>query len=193
MEGTDPDGLRDGLSTIVCRKRESTDTCPPFGIVLSIVLRPWIAIAAPSLTPPLSPLRLPPKFPFIFTMVDPTFPLFPIMAGLGFFLVLIPLPWHLQAWNSGTCYYMMWTALACLNQFVNSIVWSGDAINKAPVWCDICELRTSTFFFHVSLPHAIYSYTNHSCSRVRYSCFCSLHYAQTLQHFTRSFRCNDAC
>ena len=74
-------------------------------------------------------------------MIDPTFPFFPIMAGLGFLLVLVPLPWHLEAWNSGTCYYMMWTALACLNQFVNSIVWSNDAINRAPVWCDICKFQ----------------------------------------------------
>lgn len=79
-------------------------------------------------------------------MIDPTFPFFPIMAGLGFLLVLVPLPWHLEAWNSGTCYYMMWTALACLNQFVNSIVWSNDALNRAPVWCDICELQTAFSF-----------------------------------------------
>ncbi len=34
---------------------------------------------------------------------------------------------------------MAWTALACLNQFINSIVWNGNAINWAPVWCDICK------------------------------------------------------
>jgi len=33
--------------------------------------------------------------------------------------------------------YMIWTALACLVQFVNSILWNGNAINWAPVWCDI--------------------------------------------------------
>ena len=32
---------------------------------------------------------------------------------------------------------MIWTGLACLNQFINSIVWRGNAINWAPVWCDI--------------------------------------------------------
>lgn len=88
-----------------------------------------------------------PKSPLTRTMIDPTFPFFPIMAGLGFLLALVPLPWHLEAWNSGTCYYMMWTALACLNQFVNSIVWSDDAVNRAPIWCDICEFpRTSRLF-----------------------------------------------
>lgn len=70
-------------------------------------------------------------------MADPTYPAFPIFAFLGFLLVLIPLPWHLEAWNSGTCYYMMWAAVACLNQFVNSIVWHKNALNLAPVWCDI--------------------------------------------------------
>jgi pheromone a factor receptor len=72
------------------------------------------------------------------TMSDASYPFFSIFAILGFVLVLIPLPWHLEAWNSGTCYYMMWTALACINQFVNSIIWAGNARNSAPAWCEIC-------------------------------------------------------
>nr|AAR99648.1 7-transmembrane pheromone receptor Bar3 [Schizophyllum commune] len=70
-------------------------------------------------------------------MLDPTYPLFPTFAFLGFVLALVPLPWHLQAWNSGTCFFMVWTALGCLNQFVNSIVWKDNAINSAPIWCEI--------------------------------------------------------
>ncbi|KAJ7622377.1 pheromone A receptor-domain-containing protein [Roridomyces roridus] len=70
-------------------------------------------------------------------MFDPLYPLFSTCSFLGFVLVLIPLPWHLQAWNSGTCFYIMWSALSCLNQFVNSVVWADDMINRAPVWCDI--------------------------------------------------------
>lgn len=35
---------------------------------------------------------------------------------------------------------MAWTALGCLNGFINSIIWNGNAINWAPVWCDICKL-----------------------------------------------------
>lgn len=73
-----------------------------------------------------------------FLMADSTYPLFPIISFIGFIIALIPLPWHLQAWNSGTCYYMMWASLACLNQFVNSVVWAGNAVNWAPIWCDIC-------------------------------------------------------
>ncbi|TFK87807.1 fungal pheromone STE3G-protein-coupled receptor [Polyporus arcularius HHB13444] len=69
--------------------------------------------------------------------MDPTFPLFPIFAGIGCVVILIPLPWHLEAWNSGTCYFIFWTFLGCLNQLVNSIVWRNNALNVAPIWCDI--------------------------------------------------------
>lgn len=79
---------------------------------------------------------------FDITMADPLYPLFSIFAFLGFVLSLIPLPWHLQAWNSGTCYFMIWSALACLNQFINSVVWHGNALNPAPVWCEICTCCT---------------------------------------------------
>ncbi|KAI9571967.1 STE3-domain-containing protein [Boletus coccyginus] len=62
---------------------------------------------------------------------------FSTCAFISFVLCMIPLPWHLQAWNTGTCLYMIWTGLACLNQFINSVVWNSDVINRAPVWCDI--------------------------------------------------------
>ncbi|KAI0830080.1 putative fungal pheromone GPCR, STE3-type [Trametes gibbosa] len=70
-------------------------------------------------------------------MADPTYPFFPVVAFLGFILALVPFPWHLQAWNAGTCIFMVWASLASLIQFVDSIVWNGNAINSAPVWCDI--------------------------------------------------------
>jgi pheromone a factor receptor len=56
---------------------------------------------------------------------------------LAFLATTIPLPWHMQAWNTGTCLYMIWTALASLNQFINSIIWTGNAINWSPSWCDV--------------------------------------------------------
>jgi pheromone a factor receptor len=62
---------------------------------------------------------------------------FTVFSGIGFILSVVPLYWHLESWNVGTCMYMIWTALACLVHFVDSIVWSGNAINWAPVWCDI--------------------------------------------------------
>ncbi|KAF5342954.1 hypothetical protein D9758_014948 [Tetrapyrgos nigripes] len=57
-----------------------------------------------------------------------------------------------MTWNTGTCLYMVWTGLACLNLGINSVVWNNDAINRAPVWCDI-----STRFFlgaSVAIPAA---------------------------------------
>ncbi|KAG2131852.1 STE3-like pheromone receptor [Suillus cothurnatus] len=62
---------------------------------------------------------------------------FSMFAFLGFLCCMIPLPWHLEAWNTGTCLYMIWTGLSCLIQFINSIVWRSNVINWAPVWCDI--------------------------------------------------------
>ncbi|KAJ7611055.1 fungal pheromone STE3G-protein-coupled receptor, partial [Mycena polygramma] len=72
-----------------------------------------------------------------FEPTDPTYPLFPIVAFLGFLLPLAPLPWHFQAWNSGTCWYIFWVSLSCLNQFVNSLVWAGNTLDVAPAWCEI--------------------------------------------------------
>lgn len=63
--------------------------------------------------------------------------LFSTFAFLGFVLCAIPFPWHLEAWNTGTCLYMAWTGIGCLILFINSIVWHGNAINWAPVYCDI--------------------------------------------------------
>ncbi|ESK91508.1 pheromone receptor [Moniliophthora roreri MCA 2997] len=72
-------------------------------------------------------------------MTVPVYPneIYSAFAFLGFILMTIPLPWHLEAWNTGTCCYMIWTGLGCLNMFINSIVWKGRVDNIAPVWCDI--------------------------------------------------------
>ncbi|TDL19570.1 fungal pheromone STE3G-protein-coupled receptor [Rickenella mellea] len=69
--------------------------------------------------------------------MDPTYPLYPIVSFLCFLLVLSPLPWHFQAWNTGTCMYMLWTASVCLIWFINSLVWHNNAIDWAPIYCDI--------------------------------------------------------
>ncbi|KAI0350980.1 STE3-domain-containing protein [Trametes cingulata] len=69
--------------------------------------------------------------------LDPTYPAFPVIAILGAVVVLIPLSWHFQAWNAGTCLFMIWTSIACLNLAINAIVWSDNALNSAPIWCDI--------------------------------------------------------
>ncbi|KAJ7020815.1 pheromone A receptor-domain-containing protein [Mycena alexandri] len=75
---------------------------------------------------------------------------FSMFAFVGFLATTIPLPWHLEAWNTGTCLYMIWTALACMVFFVDSIVWSGNIIDWSPAWCDL-----STHFlngFNLAIP-----------------------------------------
>lgn len=64
---------------------------------------------------------------------------FSMFAFAGFVLAMIPLPWHFEAWNTGTCLYMIWAGISCLNLFINSIIWNDNVINSAPIWCDICE------------------------------------------------------
>ncbi|EIW76238.1 fungal pheromone STE3G-protein-coupled receptor [Coniophora puteana RWD-64-598 SS2] len=67
------------------------------------------------------------------------FPLNQLFSAFSFFGVVfagVPLIWHLQAWNAGTCMYMIWTSLGCVVGFVDSIAWNEDASDKAPAWCD---------------------------------------------------------
>ncbi|KAJ7153329.1 pheromone B alpha 1 receptor [Mycena filopes] len=75
---------------------------------------------------------------------------FSTFAFVGFVISFIPLPWHLETWNVGTCLYMIWTGLACLVFFIDSIVWNGNIGNWSPTWCDM-----STHFlngFNLAVP-----------------------------------------
>ncbi|KAH9039138.1 STE3-domain-containing protein [Lactarius pseudohatsudake] len=72
---------------------------------------------------------------------------------VGFLLCAIPLYGMLEAWNIGTCLYIAWAGLGCLNFFINSVIWNSSVANVAPVWCDI-----STRFIvglQVGLPTAL--------------------------------------
>ncbi|KAI0703963.1 GPCR fungal pheromone mating factor [Earliella scabrosa] len=51
------------------------------------------------------------------------------------------------AWNVGCVLYIFWVGGQCLIQFVDLIVWRDNAINVAPVWCDI----TIRFYIAASL------------------------------------------
>jgi pheromone a factor receptor len=62
---------------------------------------------------------------------------FAVFAFLSFICVSIPLPWHLEAWNTGTCLYIIWTGTGSLIMCINAIIWEGNTTNWAPVWCDI--------------------------------------------------------
>ncbi|TDL16855.1 fungal pheromone STE3G-protein-coupled receptor [Rickenella mellea] len=68
--------------------------------------------------------------------LHPTYPYFPIMIFLSFIASLLPLAW-IRRDNIGILFLAAWLATACLNQFVNSIIWYGNTRNPAPVWCDI--------------------------------------------------------
>jgi pheromone a factor receptor len=93
-------------------------------------------------------------------MAEPPNWVFSMFSFIGFVLAFIPLPWHLEgtlspwcfthhprklsdlsiaAWNTGTCLYIAWAGLSCLNGFINSIVFNKTVLNIAPVWCDICK------------------------------------------------------
>ena len=112
---------------------------------------------------------------------DPTYPLLPVFAFLGFVVGLIPLPWHLQAWNAGTCVYMIWASFACLIQFVNAIVWKETALSVAPVWCDICEcpiFLRATFEFSWTVD----SDEIHHRGRRWHTCLDPLHQQTSLQY-----------
>ncbi|KAI0694927.1 STE3-domain-containing protein [Cerioporus squamosus] len=56
---------------------------------------------------------------------------------LAFILISVPLYWHLEAWNVGCVLYIFWMGGQCLLQFINMMIWRNNAINVAPVWCDI--------------------------------------------------------
>ncbi|TDL17305.1 fungal pheromone STE3G-protein-coupled receptor [Rickenella mellea] len=69
--------------------------------------------------------------------MDPTYPLFPIVSFTCFVLVFSPLPWHIQARNTGTSMFAIWVGTCCLILFINSVVWRNDVIDRAPIYCDI--------------------------------------------------------
>ncbi|TDL16851.1 STE3-like pheromone receptor [Rickenella mellea] len=68
--------------------------------------------------------------------IHPTYPIFPIMIFLSFVASLLPWLW-IKRDNIGILFLSLWLAIACLNQFVNSVIWHGNTRNFAPVWCDI--------------------------------------------------------
>lgn len=73
--------------------------------------------------------------------MDPTYPLVPIANFIAVALVIVPI-FHLVArsWNTGVYYvYALWVSLLSLSIAVNTIVWSSDANDRAPIWCDISE------------------------------------------------------
>ncbi|KAJ7723232.1 pheromone A receptor-domain-containing protein [Mycena metata] len=60
-----------------------------------------------------------------------------IGAFLASALVLVPLPWHWRARNTGTLSMIAQLCFSNLTYTIDSIIWSGNADIVVPVWCDI--------------------------------------------------------
>ena len=74
--------------------------------------------------------------------MDPTFPLVPIMNFLAALLVCLPTlssAIHSGSWNVAVLSFAFWTTLSCIIMGINSIIWSDNVRDVAPVWCDISK------------------------------------------------------
>ena len=147
--------------TIVIRVTEKVNVrvhCPA-SCTLRIGLQKYDRDAqAPFVSQPF-PLLLsahPPSPAMMGTAGDPTYPLFPLFSFLAFLAALVPLKWNFQASNTGVCAYMLWTSAACLNGFINSLVWHGKMHNPSPAWCDICTFPV----FHETLKSLSYAFAH---------------------------------
>nr|CRX79158.1 hypothetical protein [Leucosporidium scottii] len=60
-----------------------------------------------------------------------------ILNGLLVLLNAGPLYWQFLQGNSGAISMGVWVMIANVNGFVNMITWYGDALNRAPIWCDV--------------------------------------------------------
>lgn len=79
-------------------------------------------------------------------IMDPTYPLVPTANVIACVLVVIPL-FHMvdRSWNTGVFGLAIWIALQSISKAVNSIIWSSDTEDRAPVWCDICKSPTKSY------------------------------------------------
>ena len=67
------------------------------------------------------------------------YPILPAGAFTAAFLVLVPAFWHWRAGNVPTLSLIAWLFTLNLIYGANSLVWSDNIWDKAPVWCDVCE------------------------------------------------------
>lgn len=72
--------------------------------------------------------------------MDPTYPLVPIANLIACALAVIPLFNMVNiSLNTGAFIFAIWLFLINFSTAINTIIWSSDAEDRAPVWCDICE------------------------------------------------------
>ena len=118
--------------------------------------------------------------------MDPTFPLVPIANFIGCILVLISLSKGMfQTWNVGACSFAFWTFVLNLEIGVNSIVWSNNTNNVAPVWCDIssCPFIFPIEYEYIVLKeHSRDSDTHRHCLNRRFTCLVICDYQETFNH-----------
>lgn len=73
-------------------------------------------------------------------LMDPTYPLIPIANFIGLFLALVSLVGLInRPWNTGVFMLAVYISLKSLTFGVNTIVWSDNVNDVAPIWYDICE------------------------------------------------------
>lgn len=74
------------------------------------------------------------------TKMDPTYPLVPIANFFACALSVIPL-FHMvnRSWNTGVYVFALWLLLISLTNAIDTIIWSNDTNDRAPVWCDISK------------------------------------------------------
>jgi pheromone a factor receptor len=92
---------------------------------------------------------------------------FSALSFLSFSLLLFPLYWRIRGLHvRRPCFehkidryrvepsryvavvaFIAWTALGCINLCINSILWDKTAVDKVPIWCEIC---TATHLPHIS-------------------------------------------
>ncbi|KAH7338564.1 hypothetical protein B0J17DRAFT_705959 [Rhizoctonia solani] len=64
----------------------------------------------------------------------------PIVSFICPALVHSSLPWYRRARNIPTISYIFWLTVVNLPRGINVILWAGNVINRAPVWCDITRV-----------------------------------------------------
>ena len=70
-------------------------------------------------------------------------PEFAPVAFLAAFLLAIPLKWQWKSKNIAILSIIAWLFVTDIIYAVDALVWAGNVDIRAPVWCDICELRSS--------------------------------------------------
>lgn len=72
--------------------------------------------------------------------MDPSYPLVPTANFAACALAIMPLFYMVKrSWNTGVYAFVLWLFLSSFSFAVNTIIWSSDVEDKAPVWCDICK------------------------------------------------------